>query len=134
MLTIHCFLVISQQCWYIKSVILWKQSHRYQHQFILCLSMRCMAYWYILLLNLVWADRLLTNVQEPQITWSVGVNKRTYEVLTPDYVMEAILVASSSTCKADVVKRNNTSGGLGRFNGNFPGPPVSHRVLFNHAC
>ena len=38
---------------------MWKKSHRYQHQLVLCLSMRCMAYWYILLLNLVYRHDIL---------------------------------------------------------------------------
>ena len=76
-------------------------------------------------------------------TSRVSVNKRTYEALTRN-VMEAILVASassepvpvttSSSCNAvsGTSKNYGNSSGLGRFNGSFRGPPVSHSVLFAH--
>ena len=38
---------------------MWKQSQRYQHDLVLCLSMCCMAYWNILPLNLVYGQDIL---------------------------------------------------------------------------
>ena len=71
------------------------------------------------------------------LSYRASVNKRTYEVLTRNRVMEAILVASETAVTTSSSGYNNVvsskSGGLGRFNGSFRGPTVSHsNVLFGH--